>query len=574
MGRAQWSLKLSSNVYLRTWKLDTKASKEEKEIGGATIALFQNGKQINQTTSGGDGEFTIMVPKDGEFYLTVSFPGCNTKRMSINTQNVPEKLQGDNYKPTFEITGGFIMVKPYPGINYSELSQDLIRVEFLPGKKAFDDTEAGTERGLSIVSKIYAAEDDLFNKFCSTNKAGDVALAKPDCPLAKSLYEKAIALIPGEQYPVTQLAKVGLCLKDKEAAEKKAAEEAAAKVAAQAAADKKAIEEATAKAAALAAAKDAADKKAAEDAAAKTAAKEKDAAAKKEADDKKAIADAVAKANAEKAALIKEEEAKLAKANKEKAEKEKAENDKIAKQKAADEKKATEAKTPTQTASANQTPTEKKGDIKIKQKSPQQIEQEAKDAKKREGLHNSIQEDKDAMKADADKAKAKYEEKQKAQREKEEKQKEGLAKSKAEDEAAMKEAEAKKEAKRKEKEEKQKEGLAKSKAEDEAAMKADEEKREAKRRQQEEEEKERKKREAEKKENDPDRDKGDSDHSIPQVIGAAEKYRERIKAADELFKKKRYEEAKPVYEEALLYKEKDPYATSKLAEIQKLSVPK
>ena len=29
---AQWSLKLSSNVYLRTWKLDTKANKEEKEM--------------------------------------------------------------------------------------------------------------------------------------------------------------------------------------------------------------------------------------------------------------------------------------------------------------------------------------------------------------------------------------------------------------------------------------------------------------------------------------------------------------------------------------------------------------
>ena len=69
---AQWTLKLTSNVYLRTWKLDTKASKEEKEIDGATITLFQNGKQISQTTSSNGGEFTIMVPHDGEFYLTVS----------------------------------------------------------------------------------------------------------------------------------------------------------------------------------------------------------------------------------------------------------------------------------------------------------------------------------------------------------------------------------------------------------------------------------------------------------------------------------------------------------------------
>lgn len=530
---SQWSLKLTSNVYLRTWKLDTKASKEEKEVDGATITLFQNGKQISQTTSSNGGEFTVMVPKDGEYYLVVSYPGCNAKRMAVNTQNVPESMSKDNYKPSFEITGGFIMVKPYPGIDYSQLSKDLIRVEYTPGKKAFDDTDAGTEQGLGIVSKIYAAEDDLFNKFCSTNKAGDVALAKPDCPLAKMLYEKAIAMIPGEQYPVVQLAKVGLCLKDKELAEKKSAEEAAAKLAA--------------------------------------------ANAKKEDADKKAIADAIAKANEEKAKQIKEEEEKLAKANKEKAAKEEAENAKIAKQKATEEKKSAAANQPTtQTTSSPQTPKEKKGDIKIKQKSPEQIEKEAEEAKKREGLAKSQAEDREAIAKDAAEAKAKYDEKQKAAREKEQKQKEGLAKSKAEDEAAMKEKEAKKAAKQKEHEEKQKEGMAKSKAEDDAAIKADAEKKAKKQAEREAEEKEKKRLayETKSKDGQGEMDKGNSDHSIPQVIGAAEKYRERIKAADELFKRKRYDEAKDIYNEALTYKEKDAYALSKLAEIEKLKAPK
>ena len=496
---AQWSLKLSSNVYFRTWKLDTKATKEEKEIDGATITLFQNGKQISQTTSANGGEFTIMVPQDGEFYIAVSYPGCNTKRMSINTQNVPESFSKDNFKPTFQITGGFIMVKPYPGIDYSGLNQDLTRVEFLPHKKAFDDTEEGTDKGLAIVSKIYGAEDDLFNRFCSTNKAGDVALAKPDCPLAKSLYEKAISIIPGEQYPVVQLAKVGLCLKDKEASEKKAADEAAAK------------------AAATNASKDAADKK--------------------------AIADAVAKANADKAALVKEEEAKLAKANKEKSEKEQKENEKAAKQKKAEEKTVATKKPAEPVAVVEQTPPSNNGAIKVKPKTPQQIEKEAKEAKQREGQYKSQQEDKDAMQADADKAKAKREAQQKADREKAEKQKEGMAKSKAEDDAAMKED-----------------------ADKRAKKQAD--------RDAEEEEKKRRAFETKTKDSDGEQKKGDSDHTIPQVIGGAEKYRERIKAADELFKRKRYDEAKTIYQEALQYKDKDPYATSKLAEIEKLSVPK
>lgn len=510
VSHAQWTLKLSSNVYLRIWKLDTKASKEEKGIDGATVTLYQSGKQINQTTSSNGGEFTVLIPKDGEFYLTVSYPGCNTKRMSINTQNVPENISKDNFKPTFKITGGFIMVKPYPGINYAELSQDLTRVEYLPSKKAFDDTEEGTEKGLGIVSKIYDAEDALFDRFCSTNKAGDVALAKPDCPLAKSLYEKSITIIPGEKYPVEQLAKVGQCLKDKELAEKKAAEDAAAKTATEIAAKQNAN-------------------------------------ATKDAENKKAVADALAKAAEKNAAAIKEEEAKLAKAQTDKAAKEQATKEKEEKQKVTKEKTSKEKpKEPNlvkQPVAAQQTPPAKKGALNIKQKTPEEIEAEAKLAKQREGMAKSQAEDKEAMHADADKAKAKREEKQKAARERSEKQKEGMAKSQAEDDAAIKEENDKR-----------------------AKAAAD---REAK-----ENEKKKKDFETRTKDGEGERDKGDSDHSIPQVLGGTEKYKEKIKTADEYFKMKRYEEAKAAYEEALKYKPNDIYATNKLADITKLTGPK
>lgn len=61
----------------------------------------------------------------------------------------------------------------------------------------------------------------------------------------------------------------------------------------------------------------------------------------------------------------------------------------------------------------------------------------------------------------------------------------------------------------------------------------------------------------------------DAKYSIPQAIGSS-KYPETIKRANELFKMKRYAEAKPVYEEALKYKPNDPTATAKLVELEKL----
>lgn len=456
-----WSLELSSNVYHRTWQLDTKAKEEEKEIGGASVTLMQNGKIITQTTTNSNGEFIIKVPKDGEFYLTVSYQGCNTKRMAVNTKNVPLDIQKDNFNPTFHIEGGFIMVKPYPGIDYSELSKDLILVEYFPSKKLFDDTEAGTAKGLGIVSKIYAAEDALFKQFCSTNKAGDVALAKPDCPLAKMLYEKAIAMIPGEQYPVIQLTKVGDCLKQKEEADKKAAEENLKKAEAEKlAAEKKVLE----------------------------------------------------KAEKEKAAQEKAEADKLAK---EKALKDKTEADKIAaetkaQQKAAKEKEAKEK------AEADKLAKENTMKDKVKKEKP--IETEKLNVKKT---------------TDPEKNKNK----------------------KISDEEKLR---------------KQKEGLAKSKAEDEAAMKADYDKAMAKRKAKEDEDAKRKLAyETEHKDHHAEMDKGHSKYSMPQVLGK-DMFKENVKKGDDYFKTKRYKEAKASYEAALKLKNDDVSTKKKIEDCDKM----
>ncbi len=464
-----WSLKLSSNVEIRTWKLTSTYEKEEKSLGGAKIVLTKGNETISQTTSDGQGDFTINVPPNGEFLLTVSYPGFNTKRFSVNTNNVPADFAKDNWKPTFSI-GGFIMARAYPGIDYSGLEKPLVLVEFKQKKKVFDHDDIVTQGGLNTVMKIYESEDALIKKFCSTNKAGDVALAKPDCPLAKKLYQEAMAMIPFETYPGIQLQKVGECLKNQSDAQAKAAEEAAKKAAAEkAAADKAAADK-------LAAGDKAAADKAA---AAQKAAEEKDANAKAQAE-----ADAAAKAKAE------------AKAEKER--------------------------------------------------------------KQKEGLAKSKAEDDAAAKADEEKRK---------QREKE--NAEAAAKAKA-DELANAKAKAEE---KKEKERKQKEGLAKAKAEDEAEAKAIADKREAERKAKEE---EAKKLSYETESTDPQGEmgKGNGKVSVPQTVFGVDKYKTAIKRADELFKMKRWSEAKTAYEEALTIKKDDPYATSKLEIVNKNLAPK
>lgn len=238
-----WSLKIRSNVEIRTWKLTYKSEKTEKSLGGASIVLTKQGKIISQGTSDANGDFLVTVPGNDVFILTVSYPGCNAKKFEIITTGVPEEIQNNNFYPSFSI-GGFVMAKPFPGIDYSGLNEPLVKVVYAPKIKNFDDDAGYTDIGLNIVGKIWSAEQTLIDKFCGTNKRGDAALAIPDCPLARRLYNEAIALIPGESYPVEQLAKVPDC--DKIEEEKKKTEETAKKAAEEKALAEKASKEKTA----------------------------------------------------------------------------------------------------------------------------------------------------------------------------------------------------------------------------------------------------------------------------------------------------------------------------------------
>ncbi len=337
-----WTLKLSSTVEIRNWKLTTEADKEEKGLGGAQIALYQGATLVQKVQSDAYGDFTINVPGNGEYILVVSYPGYNTKKFYVNTKGVPEDIADDRFKPTFAI-GGFIMAKAFPGVDYGQLQQPLVRVVWQPRSKKFDDDEQYTEQMLGGLSRIADAENVIIEKFCGLNREGNKALAIPDCPLAKKLYGEAIALLPDESYPKIQLEKVGECLKAKakeeeakkakeeEAAKKKAEAEKLAKEKAEAdkVAKEKAEAEAKQKAEAEKVAKDKADAEAKQKAEAEKVAKDKaDAEAKQKAD-----AEKVAKDKADAEAKQKAEAEKIAKAKAETEAKQKAEAEKLAKEK-------------------------------------------------------------------------------------------------------------------------------------------------------------------------------------------------------------------------------------------------
>lgn len=398
-----WSLQLSSTVDLRSWKLTSKSDKNEKGLGGATIELYQGSTVVKQVRTDPEGDFVIDVPANGEYMLVVSYLTCNPKRFYISTKGVPADIANDNFKPTFGI-GGFVMAEAFPGIDYSLLNQPLVRITWVADRKKFDHDAMYTDQMLKGLMAIAKAENDLVEKFTSANKAGDDALRKNDCPLAKTSYEKALGLIPKEIYPRDQLVKVGECLKAKDEAAKKAQEEAEAKAKAEAEAKAKAEADKLAKQKAEAEAKT----KAEEERLAKEKAEKEKAEAEKLAKEK-AAAD---KAKAEAEAKAKAEEEKAAKA---KSEAGKKEADKLGKEKEAAEKAEAEAKAKTEAKA--KADNEKLAKQKAESEAKAKAEAEKKETEK-------LAKEKDA----ADKAKADAEAKAKAEEEKLAKQKAANAK--------------------------------------------------------------------------------------------------------------------------------------------------
>lgn len=223
-----WSLKVTSHIGYRKYLLDTKAIKDETLLSGAVIKLYKGTTLVDQAISDAGGYFAIFVPGNAEYILTVTYTGCFTKRIYINTNNVPKDMQDASFKPSISIEG-FILSKPLPGIDYSTLDQTLAKIVYVPKDKNFGDEELYTKEGLALVSRIEKDEINLVNQFCDLNKEGDEALLKRDCALAKQKYESALSLLPAEQYPVKQISKAGDCFKEKEEIARKAEEAEAAK---------------------------------------------------------------------------------------------------------------------------------------------------------------------------------------------------------------------------------------------------------------------------------------------------------------------------------------------------------
>lgn len=126
-------------------------------ITGATIALYQDGAELKRVTTGNNGRFDLYLDFGHEYIVEISKPSYVTKKLYLNTNNVPvdEQLWGYEF-------GGFVvdMFKRMEGVDYSILDKPIGKVYYEPNVENFVDDKLYTRQIKQEVDRLVQEQKD------------------------------------------------------------------------------------------------------------------------------------------------------------------------------------------------------------------------------------------------------------------------------------------------------------------------------------------------------------------------------------------------------------------------------
>ena len=126
-------------------------------ITGASIALYQDGVELKRVTTGNNGRFDLYLDFGHEYIIEISKSSYVTKKLYLNTNNVPvdEQLWGYEF-------GGFVvdMFKRMDGVDYSILDKPIGKVYYEPNVENFVDDKLYTREIKAEVDRLEQAQKD------------------------------------------------------------------------------------------------------------------------------------------------------------------------------------------------------------------------------------------------------------------------------------------------------------------------------------------------------------------------------------------------------------------------------
>ncbi|MCX8080322.1 MAG: hypothetical protein N3F09_03700 [Bacteroidia bacterium] len=217
---------LSQEKFVR---FTTKIEVNGKGTGGAQVVITQNGKPFQTITTNDDGKVKIDLPAGYNYQFAVSKPQHCTKRFEISTIGIPPEER----ELGFDVQA-ITLFQPMPGIDYSVLNKPLFKAVYTPGKGMdYDEAYANMmlselQRLKSMEQQAIAAAKEKENNYKNAIANADKSFQKKEWQTAITYYNEALKYKPEENYPKDQINQINKIIAEEEA-RKKAEAEAAAK---------------------------------------------------------------------------------------------------------------------------------------------------------------------------------------------------------------------------------------------------------------------------------------------------------------------------------------------------------
>jgi len=165
-------------------------------LTGVSVVLLQDGALVNKVKTGKNGRFDLLLNFDHEYIIEANKPGYVSKRMHVNTKNVPEDEQLWGYE-----YGGFAidLFKQIEGVDFSVLDQPVAKIYYDPNIQNFDYDKVYTKqikRELDALIEDYKSKEKMQEQILK-QKEQDYLLAMKD---AENAMEDGDYLVAKENY--------------------------------------------------------------------------------------------------------------------------------------------------------------------------------------------------------------------------------------------------------------------------------------------------------------------------------------------------------------------------------------
>ncbi|MDP4686398.1 MAG: hypothetical protein NWS53_05840 [Salibacteraceae bacterium] len=166
----------------------TVKDKEGGRLQSAKVTLIQDGAEVNRVTTGKNGRFDLFLDFGHEYLIEIEKSGFVSKKLYINTHNVPADEQAWGYE-----FGGFIidLFKDVQGIDYSILEKPI-------GKVYYDEVISNFQYDKAYTKEIQEEVKELEKEYESKKELAEKLEAKREEEFLLALRDAEAAIKDGD----------------------------------------------------------------------------------------------------------------------------------------------------------------------------------------------------------------------------------------------------------------------------------------------------------------------------------------------------------------------------------------